>query len=215
MLSPMRLLRIPEPFDHADWIFEPKLDGFRALAHIEGHRCTLISRNGHIFKSWPQLAEEIAHSIRTSNAVIDGEIACLEADGRSNFRNLLFRREWPHFVAFDLLAVGGEDLRPFPLIERKRCLASIMPKIETRVMLMEHIEERGADLFRAVCDHDLEGVVGKWKDGSYSTDPRATSWVKIKNTAYSQMEGRAELFQGSRALEPQRPKASRLTLQLA
>ena len=52
-LTPMRLLRIPKPFDHPDFIFEPKLDGFRALAHIRGHRCELISRNGHTFKQWP------------------------------------------------------------------------------------------------------------------------------------------------------------------
>jgi ATP-dependent DNA ligase len=47
----MRLLRIHEPFDHADFVFEPKLDGFRALAHIDRHRASLISRNGNAFKS--------------------------------------------------------------------------------------------------------------------------------------------------------------------
>jgi hypothetical protein len=69
----MRLLRIPEPFDHADWVFEPKMDGFRALAHIRGHHCTLVSRNGHIFKPWPQLAEEIAHSARPSSSSRTGQ----------------------------------------------------------------------------------------------------------------------------------------------
>ena len=54
----MRLLRIPEPFDHSAFIFEPKVDGFRALAHIHGHRCEMISRNGHTFESWPYLAFE-------------------------------------------------------------------------------------------------------------------------------------------------------------
>jgi hypothetical protein len=68
---------------------------------------TLISRNGHVFKSWPQLAEEIAHSVGAHSAILDGEICCLDADGRSNFKNLLFRREWPFFVAFDLLSVDG------------------------------------------------------------------------------------------------------------
>jgi hypothetical protein len=63
-VTAMRLLRIPESFDNSDWIFEPKMDGFRALAHVTGHRCTLVSRNGHVFKSWPQLAEEI----RTASA---------------------------------------------------------------------------------------------------------------------------------------------------
>jgi ATP-dependent DNA ligase len=46
--SPMRLLRIPEPFDHSDFLFEPKLDGFRALAYVRGHRWELVSRNGHV-----------------------------------------------------------------------------------------------------------------------------------------------------------------------
>lgn len=59
----MRLLRIPKPFDHPEWIFEPKYDGFRAGAHVEGHRCTLVSRNGNVFRSWPQLAEERAHAV--------------------------------------------------------------------------------------------------------------------------------------------------------
>ena len=93
----MRLLRIPEPFDHPDSLFESKLDGFRALAHICGHRCELISRNGHTFKQWPQLAEEIAHAVRAHSAVLDGEICCLEPDGRTHFKKLLFRREWPFF----------------------------------------------------------------------------------------------------------------------
>jgi hypothetical protein len=56
----MRLLRIPEPFDHPDWIFELKVNGFRAL----------ISRNGHTIKSWPQLAEEVAHSVQAHSAIL-------------------------------------------------------------------------------------------------------------------------------------------------
>jgi hypothetical protein len=57
LCRPMRLLRIPDPFDHPAFIFEPKLDGFRALAHIRGHRCELVGRNGHVFTSWPQLGD--------------------------------------------------------------------------------------------------------------------------------------------------------------
>jgi ATP-dependent DNA ligase len=68
---------------------------------------------------------------------------------------------------------------------------------------------------RGGCEHDLKGIVGKWRQGSYSTDPRTTSWMKIKNVAYSQIEGRAELFERSRAFERHRPKAHHLTLQLA
>ena len=69
----MPLLLIPQPFDHPAFVFEPKLDGFRALAHIRGQSCELVSRNGHVFKFWPQLAEEVAHAVRCRSAVLDGE----------------------------------------------------------------------------------------------------------------------------------------------
>jgi len=205
----MRLLRIPEPFDHPDFIFEPKLDGFRALAHVRGHRCELVSRNGHTFKQWPQLAEEIAHAVRAHSCVLDGEVCCLDADGRTNFNKLLFRREWPHFYAFDVLSIDGEDRTGVPLLERKRRPLRIMPFIQSRLRYLDHIEERGCDLFRVARKRDLEGIVGKWAHGTYRTDGRATSWVKVKYADYSQMRDRHELFaarQGGRVLrETTRP----------
>jgi bifunctional non-homologous end joining protein LigD len=199
----MRLLRIPTAFDHPDFIFEPKLDGFRALAHVRGHRCELVSRNGHRFKSWPQLAEEIAHAVRATDAILDGEICCLDRDGRTNFNALLFRREWPFFYSFDLLMLDGEDLRSRPLLERKRRLAAIMPRVASRLLYLEHLAERGRDLCRAACERDLEGIVGKWAPGTYQCDRRSTSWLKIKNPNYSQMRDRHELFK-PRALRPQK-----------
>ena len=75
--------------------------------------------SGHMFKQWPYLEVELAHAVRCDSAIIDGKIVCLDGDGRSNFHKLLFRREWPFFCAFDLLKVGGRDLRNLPLIERK------------------------------------------------------------------------------------------------
>lgn len=167
-VPPMRLLRIPKPFDHPHWIFEPKMDGFRALAHIEGHlrgdgrsrRQACGGPSSRSFrwcaapsspatatssKSWPQLAEEIAHSVRAHSAILDGEICCLEPDGTSNFKDLLFRREWPFFVAFDVLAVDGEDIRTLPLSTRKVALRRIMPNMESRLRYLDHIKGRGID----------------------------------------------------------------------
>ena len=152
------------------FIFEPKVDGFRALAYINGRRCELISRRGHTFKSWPQLAEELAHAARCQSAVLDGEICCLKADGRSDFYSLLFRREWPYFYAFDLPFLNGRDLRELPLLQRKRRLRAIMPRMESRVLYLDHIEQRGCDLFRAACARDLEGIVGKYAHGVYQSD---------------------------------------------
>jgi bifunctional non-homologous end joining protein LigD len=100
----MLLVKIREPFDHPDWLFEIKHDGFRALAIVEGHRCRLISRRGHVLAHWDQLTTDIAHGVRAHDAVLDGELVCLDADGRSNFYNLLFRRDSPFFYASDVLS---------------------------------------------------------------------------------------------------------------
>jgi len=59
-VSPMRLRRNPELLDHPDFLFEPKIDGFCALAHVRGQRCELVPRNAHVFKSWPALAADVA-----------------------------------------------------------------------------------------------------------------------------------------------------------
>jgi len=114
----MPLVRAPIAFNHPDWIFELKHDGFRALADIRGHLCDLISRRGYRFPKFTLLAEELAHAMRVRSAILDGEVVCLGPDGRSRFYDLLFRRDWPYFVAFDALMIDDEDLTGWPLLER-------------------------------------------------------------------------------------------------
>ena len=151
------------------------------------------------------LAEEIAHAVRAHSAVLDDEICCLEPDGRTQFHKLLFRREWPHSYAFDVLSIDGETLTGLPLLERKRRLLHIMPTIETRLPYLDHLEQRG-DLFHVACERDLEGIVGKWRHGTYQTDGRRTSWLKIKNPTYTQMRDRHELF-AARGADTRRGRA--------
>ena len=67
------------------------------------------------------------------SCVLDGEFVCLAPDGGSLFHRLLFRRDWPHFVAFDVLTVDGEDQRDRSIHERKRRLRGIMPRVESRL----------------------------------------------------------------------------------
>lgn len=179
----MPLVQLPEPSDAADWLFEIKHDGFRAVAHVEGHQCRLVSRRGHVFSKWDVPCTEISHGIRAHDAILDGEIVCLDDDGRSNFHTLLFRRDWPYFYAFDLLAVDGEDLRGKPFIERKGRLRQVMPKVQSRLLYVDHLEWRGCGLYRAACERDLEGIVAKWAKGRYHIDGVQTSWIKVKNPA--------------------------------
>src|SRR4051794_8159843 len=79
-VQPMPLVSVRDPFDHPDWVYEVKWDGFRALAYIDGHDCRLVSRRGHEYKSWPYLATELAHAVRCDSAVLDGEITYLQPD---------------------------------------------------------------------------------------------------------------------------------------
>ena len=109
-------------------------------------------------------------------------------------RKLCYRRGEPYFYAFDIPYLDGRDLRELALIERKRILRGIVPASDSRLMYLRHIKGQGADLFQEVCRHDLEGIVAKWKHGAYVSGD-VTSWVKIKNPAYSQAVGRWERSQ--------------------
>jgi len=100
-------------------------------------------------------------------------------------------------------------------VDRKRRLARIMPRIESRLMFLDAIRARGTRLYELACERDLEGIVAKWARGTYQCDGRGTSWLKIKNPEYTQNEGRHELFEAKRAeWRPRGPKATPLSLSL-
>ena len=125
--QPMPLLKGRLPFNDPNWIFELKYDGFRALARIKSGRCQLISRNGNPFASFSDLANAIAVSLpHVQDAVLDGEIVCLDKRGRPQFRDLLFRRREPCFFAFDLLWSAGQDQRLDRLLDRKHELRRLL-----------------------------------------------------------------------------------------
>jgi bifunctional non-homologous end joining protein LigD len=162
----MRLAVRREPFSHPDWIWELKYDGFRALLRASDGRVDLISRRGNVYKSFGPLCADLARTPAGLDALIDGEIVCLDSEGRPQFYDLLRRRGEAFFYAFDLLWLDGADLRSRPLIERKAQLCRIVPA-GSRLLYTRHIEAQGSALFEAVCRMDLEGVVGKWKHGPY------------------------------------------------
>jgi bifunctional non-homologous end joining protein LigD len=97
--------------------------------------------------------------------------------------------------AFDLLWQDGRDLRGLPLSERKVLLRKLLPRQPRALVYVQHVT-RGTDLFRMVCERDLEGIVAKLAAGSY--DPADIRWVKIKNPSYSQAAGRREFFDRQR-----------------
>jgi bifunctional non-homologous end joining protein LigD len=191
-IRPMRLRLVKEPFDHPDYIFELKMDGFRATAYVRNGECKLVSRNlkNLCFTSLNKALDKLP----VQSAILDGEIVCLDKNGASQFYQLLAGEGEPIFYAFDLLWHDGEDLRNQPLIERKKRLERLVKSSGCkRLLYAQHIEREGKRLFAEICSRDLEGIVAKRRMGIYKDD--GTGWLKIKNPAYSQAEGRQELFE--------------------
>src|SRR5215472_6245734 len=108
----MRLRLVREPFDNPDYIFELKHDGFRAIAYLQNGESKLVSRNQRNL-GFEALKRSPAN-LPVENAIIDGEVICVDAKGVSQFNQLLSRKGKPVFCAFDLLWLDGEDLTRMP-----------------------------------------------------------------------------------------------------
>jgi bifunctional non-homologous end joining protein LigD len=117
--SPIRLGRVPQPFDDPDWVFEIKHDSFHALALIEKGHCWLVSRRKHKFHAFGELAAALGREVQADMAVLDGELAVPDETGRSVFASIMKRRKDVRYYAFDLLWLNGKDLRGVTLIGKK------------------------------------------------------------------------------------------------
>ena len=115
----------------------------------------LVSRRWNVYKRFSDLAAAI-HIELDCQAVLDGEIVCLDGNGRAQFYDLLRRYGEPVFYAFDVRWLDGEDLRSRPLLER-------MPEQPSVMLYAEHIEGYDVEFFRFACEQDLEGIVAKAK----------------------------------------------------
>jgi bifunctional non-homologous end joining protein LigD len=188
----MRLRLTAKPFDHPDYIFELKHDGFRALAYIDAGECKLISRNLNRFKSFDSLKKSL-NTLPVQNVILDGEIVCLDSHGVSQFNELFSRRGKPVFYVFDLLWLDGQDFRTLPLIERKQSLRELVERCGCeRLVYAQHIQSQGIAFFEEICARDLEGIVCKRKRSIYKSN--GIGWLKVKNANYTRSKGRHDLF---------------------
>jgi bifunctional non-homologous end joining protein LigD len=194
-IEPIIPTRRKEPFDHPEWLFDVKYDGFRGLCFLEQWRGHFVSRNGKPLSRVAALADELANVLGVDEAVIDGEVIVADETGRPQFYDLLRGRLAPAYVAFDLLWIDGVDLRPKPLSERRAVLRGLLPEGSPTIAEAVSVEGRGCELYKLVCAHDLEGIVAKRLADPYGL---RTRWLKIKNPDYSQAEGRGELFNQGR-----------------
>ena len=183
--------------DGEHWIYEPKWDGFRALVFKSGDDIYIQSRD---LKPLGRYFPELEHSLRTSGlpdrCVLDGEVV-IATDGKLDFEALLLRihpaasrvkmlseQSPSSFVAWDLLALGDEDLRELPQAKRRERLEAVLAHVKSPVHITPATRDK--ELARAWFDRfegaGLDGVMAKPDDAPYMPGKRAMLKVKHQRT---------------------------------
>lgn len=211
---PMLATSVSQAFDGADWLFEIKWDGYRAIAYLKAGAAELMSRNQISLTSrYPEL-KALPSFLKAREAVLDGEIVALDEQGRPSFSLMQQRTGFgPHghrapgregvpimYYVFDLLYVDGYDLRKVALEERKQRLSQMVIPGDL-VQYSDHQVAQGKGLFEVARDRGLEGIVAKRRNSCYE-ERRSREWLKIKITStadcviggWTEPEGSREYF---------------------
>lgn len=181
-IKPMLATLAKEAFDNAEWLFEIKWDGYRAIAHID-KKIDLLSRNEKSFNTpFSSIVDDL--SKLKAHVILDGEIVVLDKRGRSHFQlmqNFQRTKQGPlYYYVFDLLFLNGKDLRGLPLMERKQLLKDLIEKTSfTLVRYSDHVLTHGRAFFRLAEKKKLEGIMAKKMDSPY-VSKRSHDWLKIK-----------------------------------
>jgi bifunctional non-homologous end joining protein LigD len=177
------------PMFKPGWGYELKFDGYRILAGKAGARITLISRNRKDATPWFPKIDAALRKLPGS-FLLDGEACVIDERGHPDFEALrsVIRRPGRHsrtiaYYAFDILAVGGNDLRKLPFVERKKALEKLVDATVGRVCRVDYVIDQGREFFESVLAMNLEGVVAKRLDAPYSGG-RSPAWLKFKNPGW-------------------------------
>ena len=165
-----------------EWLYELKLDGYRALVWKHGPDVRLRSRNNKdLTLAYPSVAAA-ASRLAVHSVLIDGEIVAVDPSGVPSFQALQHRASHPHhrivFFAFDLLHVDGESLQERALEERRVRLPAVLGT--SGLLLSETLEGSAEDVTAAVRGLGLEGVVAKRRTSRYESGLRTGAWCKVK-----------------------------------
>jgi DNA ligase D-like protein (predicted ligase) len=171
--------RLPEG---DDWIYELKFDGYRALIIKDNQRVELRSRKNKDLTGMYRGIAAAGLRLSADQAVVDGEIVALDAQGSPSFQALQHRGSHPGhqivFYAFDLLHLDGTDLTAEPLVKRRARLARVLDG--SGLLPSQELPGAVAAIVEAVRGLGLEGVVAKRKDSLYEPGERSDAWQKLK-----------------------------------
>ena len=199
-VEPMLATPGTAPFDHPDWLFEPKWDGYRIQAIVTGGSVALRTRNRHdAGRLFPELLGKPTW-LAAPDAIVDGEVVALDPEGRPDFGLLQARlgggfsasdlpaggtareagRAAPLvFVAFDLPWCAGRSYLDVPLEDRKAILRLVLRE-HPRVRFAGHVERDGVAFFAAAAAQGLEGAMAKHRRSRYEAGRRSAAWLKLK-----------------------------------
>lgn len=161
------------------WIYEPKLDGIRALCFVN-KRIKFISRNNNdLTKQYPQF--NFRDAINAKNCVLDGEIVGYNKQGEIlSFSQWKTSHNYFSYVVFDILELNGKSLLRKPLLERKKMLDSVIhSKKNIEKIIFTH---DGPKLYALMKKNHMEGVIAKDAESLYYSEVRTDKWLKIKFT---------------------------------
>jgi bifunctional non-homologous end joining protein LigD len=180
-IEPMECLAVSTLPDGPHWVYEIKLDGYRAVAVRLADGVAFYSRNG---KSLNKKFPYIVDSLRTipPETVVDGELVALDDSGRPVFNLLQNYRGAAsviRYFVFDVLVLKGRDLTRLPLSERRKLLNTLAISNE-RIRISEYLEVSAETMLAAVKEQGLEGVVAKRKDSVYEAGLRTGAWVNCR-----------------------------------
>ena len=173
-----------EPFNHRDWIFETKLDGYRAIAVIDTTgKARIWSRNHLSLESKFPSVRDAAEELNLRSTILDGEIVALDEEGIPRFQLLQKWQKRPTapvvYVLFDLPWDNGRDLTGKSVIQRRERLREIITPV-AGIQVGGYLEKRGVELFQLAKEKGLEGIIAKRKGSTYQPGWRSPDWLKIK-----------------------------------
>ena len=191
-VEPMLARPASKPPDSSEYVYEVKWDGIRALVALDEGEIRIHGRNGLDFaKQFPELLVP-EQAFRATSGLFDGEIVCLEADGKPNFRDVIHRMQQKAegsierakakhpavCYLFDCLYLDGRSIINEPLTRRREWLMDAIRK-ESPFRVSEFVED-GPAFFDAVKQMGLEGIMAKQRHSVYSPGKRTDAWLKIK-----------------------------------
>src|SRR5260221_65939 len=184
-IEPMQASSVKDSFDSPDWIFETKLDGYRAIAVVDSDGKARIWSRNHLplEPKFPTVLDSV-NKLNLRSTILDGEIVALDAEGIPRFQLLQQWQKRPTapvvYFLFDLLWCDGRDLTGKTVLQRRERLREIVTPVPG-IQIGGYIKNRGIDLFRLAKAKGVEGIIGKRKSSGYRPGKRSADWLKIKS----------------------------------